>query len=108
MSWSGRLQCPASHAPPIECRINGEVMQRSSTKQLIFSVPRLMEHLSAVLPLMPGDVVFTGTPAGIGGARKPARFLLEGDVVETRISGIGELRQVCVPSAETGERQVTT
>ncbi|MBA6434612.1 fumarylacetoacetate hydrolase family protein [Streptomyces sp. GMR22] len=92
---------------PIECRINGEAMQRSSTKQLIFSVPQLVEHLSAVLPLMPGDIVFTGTPAGIGGARKPARFLLEGDVVETRIGGIGELRQVCVGSAETGERQAT-
>ncbi|MGW4079400.1 fumarylacetoacetate hydrolase family protein [Streptomyces asiaticus] len=92
---------------PIECRINGEAMQRNSTKQLIFSVPQLVEHLSAVLPLMPGDIVFTGTPAGIGGARKPARFLLEGDVVETCIGGIGELRQVCVGSAETGERQAT-
>ncbi|WP_413099959.1 fumarylacetoacetate hydrolase family protein [Streptomyces sp. Inha503] len=92
---------------PIECRINGEAMQRSSTKQLIFSVPQLVEHLSAVLPLMPGDIVFTGTPAGIGGARKPARFLLEGDVVETSIGGIGELRQVCVAFAGTGERQVT-
>ncbi|MEU8870803.1 fumarylacetoacetate hydrolase family protein [Streptomyces javensis] len=80
----------------IECRVNGEVMQSSSTKQLIFSVPHLVERLSAVLPLMPGDVVFTGTPAGIGGARKPARFLREGDVVETTISGIGDLRQLCV------------
>ncbi|WP_137982255.1 fumarylacetoacetate hydrolase family protein [Streptomyces violaceusniger] len=80
----------------IECRVNGEVMQSSSTKQLIFSVPQLVERLSAVLPLMPGDVVFTGTPAGIGGARKPARFLREGDVVETTISGIGDLRQLCV------------
>jgi 2-keto-4-pentenoate hydratase/2-oxohepta-3-ene-1,7-dioic acid hydratase in catechol pathway len=81
---------------PVGCRVNGEVMQRSSTKQLIFSVPHLVEHLSAVLPLLPGDVVYTGTPAGVGGTRKPPRFLREGDVVETSIGGIGDLRQVCV------------
>jgi 2-keto-4-pentenoate hydratase/2-oxohepta-3-ene-1,7-dioic acid hydratase in catechol pathway len=83
---------------PVECRVNGEVVQRSSTRQLIFSVPRIIEHLSAVLPLLPGDVVYTGTPAGVGGTRQPPRFLREGDVVETSIGGIGELRQVCVTS----------
>ncbi|GAA4546303.1 fumarylacetoacetate hydrolase family protein [Pseudonocardia xishanensis] len=84
---------------PIECRVDGEVMQQSSTKQLIFSVPQLIEHLSAVLPLLPGDVVFTGTPAGVGGTRTPPRFLRAGDVVETIIEGIGELRQVCVDAS---------
>jgi 2-keto-4-pentenoate hydratase/2-oxohepta-3-ene-1,7-dioic acid hydratase in catechol pathway len=83
---------------PVECRVNGEVMQRSSTKQMIFSVPHIIEHLSAVLPLLPGDVVYTGTPAGVGGTRTPPRFLREGDVVETSIGGIGDLRQVCVNS----------
>ncbi|MCO1660711.1 fumarylacetoacetate hydrolase family protein [Pseudonocardia humida] len=83
---------------PVECRVNGEVVQRSSTKQLIFSVPHIIEHLSAVLPLLPGDVVYTGTPAGVGGTRTPPRFLREGDVVETSIGGIGDLRQVCVDS----------
>ncbi|MGA5506991.1 fumarylacetoacetate hydrolase family protein [Streptomyces umbrinus] len=92
---------------PIECRVNGEVMQRSSTKQLIFSVPDLVEHLSAVLPLLPGDVIFTGTPAGVGGTRKPPRFLKEGDVVETTIGGIGDLRQVCIDGPGKGEQQVT-
>jgi len=80
----------------IECRINGETMQKSSTGRMIFSVPGLIERLSAVVPLMPGDVIFSGTPAGIGAARKPPRFLRDGDVVETTLEGIGDLRQVCV------------
>lgn len=82
----------------IECRINGETVQKSSTSRLIFSVPTLLERLSSVLPLLPGDVIFTGTPAGVGGARTPARYLQVGDVVETSIEGIGSLRQVCVAS----------
>lgn len=80
----------------IECRINGETVQKSQTDRLIFSIPELVERLSAVLPLQPGDVIFTGTPAGVGGARKPPRFLKDGDIVETTIEGLGELRQVCV------------
>lgn len=80
----------------IECRINGETMQKSSTDRLIFSVPTLVERLSSVTALMPGDVIFTGTPAGVGAVRTPARFLQIGDVVETTIEGIGSLRQVCV------------
>ncbi|MFI9560939.1 fumarylacetoacetate hydrolase family protein [Nonomuraea endophytica] len=80
----------------IECRINGETMQKSTTNRQIFSVPSLVERLSSVVPLTPGDVIFTGTPAGVGGTRKPARFLKAGDVVETTIEGIGALRQVCV------------
>jgi 2-keto-4-pentenoate hydratase/2-oxohepta-3-ene-1,7-dioic acid hydratase in catechol pathway len=80
----------------IECRLNGETMQKSTTNRLLFSVPSLVEHLSSVLPLTPGDVIFTGTPAGVGGTRKPPRFLKAGDVVETTIEGIGALRQVCV------------
>lgn len=79
----------------IECRINGEIVQKSSTARLIFSVPQIIEHLSAVLTLQPGDVIFTGTPAGVGGAQKPPRFLREGDVVETSIDGLGGLRQTC-------------
>ena len=82
----------------IECKINGETVQKSSTDRLIFSVPNLIETLSSVVPLMPGDVIFTGTPAGVGGARKPPRFLKSGDVIETTIEGIGGLRQTCVPA----------
>lgn len=88
------LEHPESLA--IECRVNGEIVQKSQTDRLIFSIPDLIERLSAVLPLEPGDVIFTGTPAGVGAARKPPRFLKDGDVVETTIEGLGELRQVCV------------
>lgn len=80
----------------IECRINGEIVQKSSTARLIFSVPQIIAHLSSVLPLFPGDVIFTGTPAGVGGTRKPPRFLADGDVVETSIAGLGRIRQTCV------------
>ncbi|EME22615.1 fumarylacetoacetate (FAA) hydrolase [Rhodococcus triatomae BKS 15-14] len=79
----------------IECRINGEIVQKSSTARLIFSVPQLIAHLSSVVPLLPGDVIFTGTPAGVGGARKPPKFLSDGDVVETSIAGLGHIRQTC-------------
>jgi 2,4-diketo-3-deoxy-L-fuconate hydrolase len=80
----------------ISCTVNGETMQSSSTGRLVFSVPALIAHLSSVLELFPGDVIFTGTPSGVGGARKPPRFLKEGDVVETTIEGIGTLRHTCV------------
>jgi 2-keto-4-pentenoate hydratase/2-oxohepta-3-ene-1,7-dioic acid hydratase in catechol pathway len=80
----------------ISCRVNGETVQSSSTEQLIFSVPTLIAHLSSVVELAPGDVIFTGTPSGVGGARKPPWFLKEGDVVETTIEGIGTMRHVCV------------
>ena len=62
--------------------------------------PRLAE-LSSILPLLPGDVIFTGTPEGVGVARKPPRFLAPGDLVETEIEGIGGLRNRCVPAEET-------
>ena len=80
----------------ISCTVNGESVQSSSTRHLIFSVPALIAHLSSVLELTPGDVIFTGTPSGVGGARTPAWFLKAGDVVETTVPGIGTLRQVCV------------
>lgn len=79
----------------ITCTVSGETMQDSRTSQLIFSVPVLVERLSAVLPLLPGDVIFTGTPGGIGGTRTPMRFLKDGDVVVTTIEDIGSLRQTC-------------
>lgn len=83
----------------ITCTINGETVQDSTTENLIFSVPELIERLSAVLPLHAGDVIFTGTPAGVGGTRTPPRFLQPGDVVETTIEGIGQLRQRCVAAS---------
>jgi 2,4-didehydro-3-deoxy-L-rhamnonate hydrolase len=74
------------------CSINGEVVQDGRTSDLIFPVPRLIAELSAVLPLLPGDVIFTGTPAGVGIARQPSRFLAAGDVLESWIEGIGTIR----------------
>ena len=90
------LVTPDDFADPsnleIGCRINGVLKQQSRTNDLIFSIPALIEQLSAILPLLPGDVIFTGTPAGVGAARKPPEFLQEGDVVESWIEGIGTIR----------------
>jgi 2,4-didehydro-3-deoxy-L-rhamnonate hydrolase len=78
------------------CSVDGEVMQNSRTGDLIFSVPRLIAELSAVLPLLPGDVIFTGTPEGVGAARQPPVFLRPGQVLETWIDGIGRMRNEMV------------
>ncbi|MET7508469.1 fumarylacetoacetate hydrolase family protein [Streptomyces albidoflavus] len=75
------------------CRLEGgEILQQSRTSHMIFDVPELLTRLSAVCPLLPGDLVFTGTPAGIGGARSPQKFLAPGDVLVTWIEGVGTLR----------------
>jgi 2-keto-4-pentenoate hydratase/2-oxohepta-3-ene-1,7-dioic acid hydratase in catechol pathway len=68
---------------------------------MVFSVPRLIAELSFILPLLPGDVIFTGTPAGIGATRKPPRFLAPGDVLTSTIEGIGTLRNRCTAAART-------
>jgi 2-keto-4-pentenoate hydratase/2-oxohepta-3-ene-1,7-dioic acid hydratase in catechol pathway len=74
------------------CVLNGESMQKGRTSDMIFSIPSLVAQLSAVLPLLPGDVIFTGTPAGVGQGRKPAKFLASGDELVTYVKGIGEMR----------------
>jgi 2-keto-4-pentenoate hydratase/2-oxohepta-3-ene-1,7-dioic acid hydratase in catechol pathway len=76
----------------IQLRLNGQTMQSSSTRQLIFSIPKLLAYISDVCTLAPGDVLFTGTPPGVGMARKPPVFLGSGDVVEVEIEGLGILR----------------
>ena len=78
------------------CSVDGETVQDARTSDLIFSVPRLVAELSAVLPLLPGDVIFTGTPAGVGATRTPPRFLAAGQVLESWIDGIGTIRNRCV------------
>lgn len=75
----------------IGCSLNGEQMQHGSTADLIFSIPQLVAYLSAVLPLLPGDLIFTGTPSGIGWTRDPQRLLQIGDELVTRVEGIGEM-----------------
>ena len=77
---------------PIELRLNDEVMQSSSTSQLIFKIDYLVSYLSHVCTLLPGDLIFTGTPAGVGMARTPPVFLQAGDVAEVTIQGLGTLR----------------
>ena len=78
------------------CSIDGEVVQDARTSDLIFDIPTLIAELSSVLPLLPGDVIFTGTPAGVGVSRQPARFLAPGEILESWIEGIGTIRNRCV------------
>ncbi len=75
------------------CRIGVETVQEARTRDMVFGVGQLIEELSAVVPLLPGDVIFTGTPEGVGFTRTPARFLAPGDVLESWIDGIGTMRQ---------------
>ena len=78
------------------CTVGDEVLQLGRTRDLIFSVSELVAKLSAVCPLLPGDIVFTGTPSGVGNAREPKRFLEPGQVLVSHIEGIGELRNEMV------------
>ena len=80
----------------LETRVNGDVVQSSNTSMLIFSIPRLIEYSSTIFDLVPGDVIATGTPAGVGFTRQPPVFLKPGDVVEVEIENIGVLRNPVV------------
>ncbi|MDG1872614.1 MAG: fumarylacetoacetate hydrolase family protein [Mariniblastus sp.] len=80
------------HELAIQCRLNGDLMQDSNTNQLIFSINFLINHISKFVTLEPGDLLFTGTPAGVGAGRKPPLFLKPGDIVEVEVAGLGILR----------------
>jgi len=73
------------------CSVNGEEMQKSRTSDLIFGVDALVHLLSSITPLLPGDLIFTGTPGGVGGTRTPPRFLSPGDELASPIEGIGTI-----------------
>ncbi|QOZ52516.1 fumarylacetoacetate hydrolase family protein [Bradyrhizobium sp. CCBAU 53338] len=75
----------------LECLLNGQVMQSALVKQMAFSIPELIAELSFGMTLMPGDVIITGTPAGVGNAREPQIFMKAGDHVLVRGTGLGEL-----------------
>jgi 2-keto-4-pentenoate hydratase/2-oxohepta-3-ene-1,7-dioic acid hydratase in catechol pathway len=75
----------------IVTRLNGQEMQRGDTSQMIFSIPRLINYISTVMMLEPGDVIVTGTPSGVGVKRNPQLFMKEGDFVEIEVSGLGRL-----------------
>jgi len=83
---------PDPHVLTITCRVSGELLQSSNTRHLIFSIPDIVTYCSHIFTLEPGDVIATGTPGGVGFARKPPRFLKEGDVAVMEIQGIGALR----------------
>ncbi|MGP3945902.1 fumarylacetoacetate hydrolase family protein [Streptomyces sp. 6N106] len=80
----------------LSCTVNGEEVQKDRTRDLIFPVPTLIARLSTVLPLLPGDVIFTGTPADVGFGRSPQRWLAPGDELVSFVEGVGELRQTFV------------
>ncbi len=87
-----RDEIPDPAALRLETRVNGEVVQRADTGQLIHGIGRLIEYISDTVTLRPGDVIATGTPGGVGLGRTPQRYLVPGDVVEVEVERIGTLR----------------
>ena len=85
---------------PLFTRVNGVVKQEANTKEMFFKVPRIVSELSVGLTLEPGDIIATGTPPGVGFARKPPEFLKPGDVMETEIVGIGKIRNTIVAAED--------
>ena len=83
----------------LQTRVNGETWQRAPVSDLVFSVPYLVSYISTFTELLPGDIIATGTPSGVGAWRKPAYWLKDGDEVEVDISGIGILRNRVAHSA---------
>jgi 2,4-diketo-3-deoxy-L-fuconate hydrolase len=92
------LVTPDELADPNDLRltttIDGETVQDGRTSQMIFDVPALVERLSHIVTLLPGDVIFTGTPSGVGAVRQPPRFLSSGETLVSEIEGIGQMRHV--------------
>lgn len=87
------------HALDIQLAINGETLQHSNTRELIFKLPQLIAHLSSIVPLEPGDIISTGTPAGVGLGRNPKRWLKPGEEIVITIDGIGQLKNRTVAAS---------
>lgn len=85
-------EVPDPHELSIQLRLNGVVMQQSNTSQMIFRIDQLIEHISKFVTLAPGDLIYTGTPPGVGMGRQPPVFLQPGDTVEVEIEGLGVLK----------------
>jgi 2-keto-4-pentenoate hydratase/2-oxohepta-3-ene-1,7-dioic acid hydratase in catechol pathway len=79
------------HALGISLSINGEVLQDSNTRELVFTIPDLIEYISSITPLLPGDIISTGTPSGVGMGRTPQRWLKPGDFVKVTVEDLGSL-----------------
>jgi 2-keto-4-pentenoate hydratase/2-oxohepta-3-ene-1,7-dioic acid hydratase in catechol pathway len=84
-------EIPDPHSLAIALTIDGVVHQSSNTRELIFQIPALIEYLSSITPLLPGDIVFTGTPSGVGLGRTPKRWLQPGETVTVTVEGLGTL-----------------
>ena len=91
-----RDEVPDPHKLALRCLVNGIAMQDSNTAEMIFRVPDLIEFISRAFTLLPGDVIFTGTPHGVGVFRSPQVFLRGGDTVEVEIEGLGRLTNPCI------------
>lgn len=79
------------HNLNVSCRVNGVVKQNSNTRHMIFNIAETIRHLSSGMTLLPGDIIATGTPSGVGFARKPPEFLKAGDLVECEVEGVGKI-----------------
>lgn len=88
-------ELPHDRVLRLETRLNGAVMQKADTSQMIFPIPRLIAYISTFMRLAPGDVIVTGTPGGVGAKRKPPVWMRDGDVVEVDIEGVGLLSNRC-------------
>ncbi|QFG21341.1 fumarylacetoacetate hydrolase family protein [Actinomadura sp. WMMB 499] len=86
----------------ISCLVDGEVVQRSVTSELVFSVAEIVSYVSSFITLVPGDLIATGTPGGIGATREPPRFLAPGQTLTTRIDGLGEQANRCLAPLPAG------
>jgi 2-keto-4-pentenoate hydratase/2-oxohepta-3-ene-1,7-dioic acid hydratase in catechol pathway len=84
-------EIPDPHQLAISLSIGGETLQDSNTRELIFKIPELIEYISSITPLLPGDIVSTGTPSGVGMGRTPQRWLKPGETVTVTIEGVGSL-----------------
>ena len=80
----------------LTCRVSGEIMQHTQTDDMIFEIPEIVAYLSSICELFSGDVIYTGTPSGVGAGRTPQRFLRSGDVIETTIQDLGTLTNKCI------------
>jgi 2-keto-4-pentenoate hydratase/2-oxohepta-3-ene-1,7-dioic acid hydratase in catechol pathway len=96
-------EIPDPHALSLRALVNGEVRQESNTRHLIFDVWDQVAHLSQAMTLEPGDLIFTGTPGGVGAAMKPPRFLKGGDTVRIEIEGLGAIENPCVAVGRVAE-----
>jgi 2-keto-4-pentenoate hydratase/2-oxohepta-3-ene-1,7-dioic acid hydratase in catechol pathway len=91
-----RDEVPDTSSLDMWLKVNGEFRQKSTTSQMIFDVPTLVSYCSEFMTLLPGDVISTGTPAGVGLGMKPPAYLKPGDLVELGIEGLGQARQKVV------------